>query len=60
MVVLSFNYKVKLGDKDKIGVYEPFPMTILPIYLIMNKEHLALRNNGKWNDFFDWYMQKMC
>ena len=26
---------VKLGDKEQIGVKEPFPVTNLPIYFIM-------------------------
>ena len=30
---------VKLGDKEQIGVKEPFPVTNLPVYFIM------IRNN---------------
>ena len=43
--MLGFQEFVKLGDKEQIGIKEPFPVTNLPVYFILDKELLALRNN---------------
>ena len=36
---------VKLGNKEQIGIKEPFPVTNLPFTSFKDKELLALRNN---------------